>query len=495
VLELGDEPDAAVQLVGDPGAQVDDLLEGRDAVATVVDGVALAHRGQALCGPQRRREVLHEPVVGVGDAVDHLRGSPAGELGVVRDVRGGADRRLVAHHEDVVLGGDEVRFDVAGEPPAGSRRALTDLSPDGGRAAVDCRVRAVADALAGPGPLARTPSSAGPHRSRAAALPHGARLTARRAGHGREVTYRLRFDEEVPAGLRRVLDGELQSAAARLERDHAEDPVEAVHDARTHLKKARAALRLARPGMPGSAVREADRALRDRGRALAGVRDADVLVEVVDGLAERFVGRVPASTFDAVRTPLAAHAAERRAAGGIDVAAQADQLRSLAAEAADWPLGACDGRTLARGLRFTYSRGRDALERAERRPEPERLHEWRKRVKDLWYQEQLLSAAWPEVLKAQATQARALSRLLGDDHDLALLGELLAVDDGLAVAADAELLALVAARRAELTQRALTLGHLVYAEPPKAFGRRMQVYVRAAAAEAQAPAAMPPAQS
>jgi hypothetical protein len=46
VLELRDEADPAVQLAGELVAQVDDLLEGRDRVAAVVDRIALAQVGR-----------------------------------------------------------------------------------------------------------------------------------------------------------------------------------------------------------------------------------------------------------------------------------------------------------------------------------------------------------------------------------------------------------------------------------------------------------------
>ena len=44
-------------------------------------------------------------------------------------------------------------------------------------------------------------------------------------------------------------------------------------------------------------------------------------------------------------------------------------------------------------------------------------------MKDLWYQQQLLEESWPGVMKAQAKQAKKLSKLLGDDHDLTVLAE------------------------------------------------------------------------
>ena len=56
------------------------------------------------------------------------------------------------------------------------------------------------------------------------------------------------------------------------------------------------------------------------------------------------------------------------------------------------------------------------------------LHEWRKRAKDLRYQLQFLCKAWPGVIDAAVAEAHDLGDILGDDHDLALLRQLLCAD-------------------------------------------------------------------
>jgi CHAD domain-containing protein len=126
-----------------------------------------------------------------------------------------------------------------------------------------------------------------------------------------------------------------------------------------------------------------------------------------------------------------------------------------------------------RALTDTYRSGRRAFARAEDEPTTEHLHEWRKRVKDLWYQQRLLKRAWPGVMKALAAEAKSLSKLLGSDHDLAVLAAELPDDDVLRP--------LIADRRAELQDEAWTLGRRLYAESPKAFRKRLRRYVRAVA--------------
>ena len=270
------------------------------------------------------------------------------------------------------------------------------------------------------------------------------------------MSYTLTFDESVEASIERVRREQLEAAHDGL-RD--EISTESVHDARKRLKKTRALLRLARP----KGFKRRNRALRDAGRALSGARDADVLAETVEDLAERFSGQLPKATFERVRTPLAARAAATAPEGS------ADTLAPLLADT--WPLRDID---LTEALKSTYAQGRDAFKVADRKPTTENLHEWRKRVKDLWYQQALLEEVWPGLMKAQAKEAKKLSKQLGEDHDLAVLEALLRSDD--AIDGDA-LLPLIERRRAKLLKRMRKRGRRVYAERPKHFARRLRRYV------------------
>ncbi len=283
------------------------------------------------------------------------------------------------------------------------------------------------------------------------------------------MTYGLTFEETPAESVQRVRREQLEAAADELEHSHSEDPVAAVHEARKRIKKTRALLRLARPGMERKAFRRRNRALRDTGRGMSGARDADVLAETVDGLAERFAGQVPETFFTTIREPLAARAQDSREA--TDAHGHASALRGLAQD--EWPIDGLTEDALTASLERTYAAGRKAFARADAEPAAEHLHEWRKRVKDLWYQQRLLADSWPGVMKAQAKEAKKLSKLLGEDHDLAVLAE--HVDDP-------DLHELITRRRAELLTDARALGRRIYAERPKAFARRARRYVDLAAA-------------
>jgi CHAD domain-containing protein len=303
------------------------------------------------------------------------------------------------------------------------------------------------------------------------------------------MAYRLALDLDTPDALRACAREQLEDAVHELREGRADDPVKAVHEARKDLKKARALLRLARPGMPRKRYRHENSALRDAGRLLSGARDADVLAATAKDLGERYAGQLPEAMFEALHARLVAEAAAAHrhevddAVGGATGA-----LEAAVARIDDWPVDRCDGRTLVAGAARAYTRGLDALTVAEDTPSVARLHELRKRVKDLWYHGRLLEETWPRVVKAHSREAHELADLLGDDHDLAVLAERLerglAADDGTVVDDDA-VLELIARRRAELQEEAVRLARRLYAERPKAFARRVGAYVRLGAAEAR----------
>jgi CHAD domain-containing protein len=290
--------------------------------------------------------------------------------------------------------------------------------------------------------------------------------------------YRIQTNEQVQDGLRRCGREQLDRAIAALTVDVSDDPVEAVHDARKALKQERSLLRLAR-GTIGSSVRRSENAaLRHAAGRLSAARDAEVMLQALDELSERFAGQVPQTTFDAVRGRLEAErdpARERLLAPG-PVGAVADELRAVRSRIDDWPLRRGGWKALAPGLGRAYERGRRSFRKAKAKPGVEALHEWRKRTKDIWYHLRLLKALSPAIVGGLADEAHGLSDLLGDDHDLALLREKLRAGGG-DVPVDVDgLIELIDHRREQLQAEAMQVGERLYAERPRAFRRRMHRY-------------------
>lgn len=288
-------------------------------------------------------------------------------------------------------------------------------------------------------------------------------------------SFRLKRKEEVGEGLVRVVRGRAAKAIETLREEADEDPAGAIHSARKDIKKIRSVLRLARRELGEKTYRAENERYRDAGRALSGSRDAAVKVETLTALEERFGHKLPSASawnwkrvLERERREAAGDAADSAA---IDAAVEA--LEAGREAAAEWSLSG-SWKLFGPGLETGYKQGRKAMARVAADPDPELAHEWRKRSKDLWYDLRLIRRAWPELLEPSVDRIHALADLLGDHHDLTVLGEDLASRPR--IGSKAKMGALIEQRQTELLDEALDLGTRLYAEKPKAFGKRIHAY-------------------
>ncbi|HEX8616655.1 MAG TPA: CHAD domain-containing protein [Thermoanaerobaculia bacterium] len=268
--------------------------------------------------------------------------------------------------------------------------------------------------------------------------------------------YAFQQEEPIAAGVRRVADEQIVRARGQLT-DAKAAREKRVHDARKRFKETRALLRLVR-GPLGEQFAFENAWFRDAGRELAGVRDADAVLEALEKLA------LPRRLHNRLKKTLTA----RRVDVDLDqlIARTLEQLALAQARAALWPDMDDAFATLAAGLARTYREGRRARKHAH---SDEQLHEWRKHVKTHWYHAQLLRHVWPAMMKPYAAVLEELSRALGDHHDLHVLRA--SVPD-----APPELLDAIDTRQRELERQANEIGKRVYAERPRAFVARIETW-------------------
>jgi CHAD domain-containing protein len=305
-------------------------------------------------------------------------------------------------------------------------------------------------------------------------------------GSGRSRSYSLEHKESLGDGLRRIASGRAEHALEQL-RDEDGDRATAVHEARKDLKKIRTVLRLSREALGDELYRAENSRFRDAGRRLSAARDAQVRLDTLAKLRERLEDEsVVAGRLDRLRDRLSSErelAAEAEEAGAAEAVAEIEAGHE---EIGRWPLEGDDWGLIELGLERAYRRGRNRFRDAAGEPSVENLHEWRKRVKDLWYALRILAPAWPDVAEPLADEAHRLSDLLGDDHDFAVLAaaarerpEAFGDPADLDAALDA-----IGERRSELQNEAFVLGRRVYADKPGAFVRRLESWWRAWRAEA-----------
>ena len=337
-----------------------------------------------------------------------------------------------------------------------------------------------------------------------ARVERGRRADAKR--RTRERRFGLHAYEPLGEGLRRIALAQLDIAIESIGATSAHSAEGRVHEARKALKRVRALLRLLEDELGAHAYEQDSAIVREAGRRLAPARDAAVLLSTLDGLIDRHPKLGRRGGVRRLRAQLrreregAAALALARAGRGGDVL---DDLLALRARvAARTPLHASSPATLEPALARVYGNGRKRMRRAARaggRSNGRRLHEWRKRVKDLRYVAETLERADPDKRsgggrkRSARKRARAkaafvgrvarraddLGELLGEEHDLAVLAERVRRDardrrapSALGRGSRRALLKAIARRRRRLRKRALRDGGRLYARRPKRFVRR-----------------------
>jgi CHAD domain-containing protein len=299
--------------------------------------------------------------------------------------------------------------------------------------------------------------------------------------------YRIRRDEKAAEAVRRIVAGRLDDALEQLRERLDDDVAGAIHETRKDLKKARAVLRLVRTRLDDDVYRRDNARLRDAGQALAGSRDAEAKVGTVEALEERFGDELPAGM-----SSLKGHLESERDAPATANADPDAPIRGAARQASEkieavrksvesWSFEKSGWKLLEPGVERSYARGRNRFGDVRSEPSPENIHEWRKRVKDLWYDLRLLRSSWPKVMGEMADGAHELSDLLGDHHDLTVLAEDIRARDRLSEDGDelAAVMSVIEGRQEELLEAAVPIGERLYAEAPEDFTKRIRAYWRA----------------
>jgi CHAD domain-containing protein len=155
------------------------------------------------------------------------------------------------------------------------------------------------------------------------------------------------------------------------------------------------------------------------------------------------------------------------------------QLERVEAHLLKWPLEGLTWKQVCGAVGKIYKRGQRGLAKTINDPDPEHFHAWRKRVKDLWYQLRILQPLNRMVLTEMAHDAEVLGELLGRERDLAFLWARLEKECGDETLSDelAQLEKLIRKRGKRLRTNALELGRRFYAEPAKAFAKRISIFV------------------
>ena len=291
------------------------------------------------------------------------------------------------------------------------------------------------------------------------------------------MAFRLKLREPLPDGLKRVFSEQIDSAL-RCCHNPAKQRGVTVHEVRKHLKRLRAAMRLAIGVVGKNCHAKEDRCVRNIGRLVSDLRDAQVRLQTFNKLRNKAAKNSEKQLFPRTEELLVLERESFSAAFAGWQKEAIPQLESVKARLMVWPLDGLNWKRICNAVCKIYRRGQRALAKTIDDPEPEHFHAWRKRVKDVWYQLRILQPLNRTVLEEMAHDAEVLGELLGSEHDLDFLLARLEKERGDSAFAGelSQLQKLITKRCKRLRRDALELGRRFYAEPSKAFAKRISIF-------------------
>jgi CHAD domain-containing protein len=290
--------------------------------------------------------------------------------------------------------------------------------------------------------------------------------------------FKLKLREPLPDGLKRVFREQIDSALEMC-RHPARQRGVTVHEVRKHLKKLRAAMRLAIPEVGKNRHTREDRCVRKIGRLVSDLRDAQVRWQTLIQLRDEMTKGPKDIPFRRIEELLSLERESFSAAFDGWQKQAIPQLERVEARLSKWPLEDLTWKQVCGAVAKIYKRGQRGLAGTIDDPDSEKFHAWRKRVKDLWYELRILQPLNRVVLTEMAHDAKVLGELLGLEHDFHFLWARLEKECGDEALCDelAQVDKLIRKRGKRLRTNALELGRRFYAEPPKAFAKRIAIFV------------------
>jgi CHAD domain-containing protein len=291
------------------------------------------------------------------------------------------------------------------------------------------------------------------------------------------MAFKLKLREPLSEGLKRVFCEQVDSALHLCQHPGKQRGV-TVHEVRKHLKKLRAAMWLAIVAVGKNCHAEEDRCARKIGRLVADLRDAQVRLQTFVQLRDNAAKNSEQQSFPRTEELLVLELESFSAAFAGWQKQAIPRLENLKTRLMLWPLDGLNWKEICGAVCKIYRRGQRALATTIDHPDADNFHAWRKRVKDVWYQLRILQPLNRTVLEEMAHDAEVLGELLGREHDLNFLRARLEKESGDETLANelAQLQKLITKRCNRLRRDALELGRRFYAEPSKAFAKRISIF-------------------
>ncbi|MFH5883844.1 CHAD domain-containing protein [Halalkalibaculum sp. DA3122] len=282
--------------------------------------------------------------------------------------------------------------------------------------------------------------------------------------------YALATDESIDEGIKRIYTDRLQQIIPTIRPPH-QNLHEAIHDARRGFKFMRALIRLIKFSLEPEAYEQQNHMFRDMGRFVSELRDLHVFILLMQYVARESHSVRPQDIEEGLNIlqqqekELLEEARDQHRFE--DMADRLEEVQNAFTEQQGLP----DQQSLLfPGLKEIYKKGRENYFRADEEGTKEQFHEWRKQVKYFMNAFQVLAHFWPGKLDIKGKSLAQLSDYLGEEHDLALLDDLLVDQDFRRHLGNIKAMrSYVDQKRSFLQRSALNLGGFIYSKTEEEF--------------------------
>jgi len=292
--------------------------------------------------------------------------------------------------------------------------------------------------------------------------------------------FRLENNEILSFGLKRIVLELIDNSVFHCAKGNGSFN-EDVHVTRKNFKKIRTVLRLIKSSIEIDTFKRENLFYAESGRTLSDLRDSTVLIYTFDKLIKKSELIKSDYDFSVFRKFLV----EKNKNISASKHKKSEVINSLSTDLIlarsrvfDWAISGDSFKIIKKDLRRIYEQGQIQMYAVLNEAIKLNVHEWRKRVKDLWYSMRILSNIWPEIMNPLVNLLRKLSDTLGDTNDLYLLKEEIISNQNKFKDDQhtSELINFIDKRIVKLLKEALFIGRKIYSEESKYFAGRMQNY-------------------
>jgi len=275
----------------------------------------------------------------------------------------------------------------------------------------------------------------------------------------------LHTDESLGVGVVRVAEDLIDSIVGSGQHPKQEE-AEYVHHVRTTIKRLRALLRLIRPAVGELFFNRENARLRKAGRRLAVARETLKTLSMAGEPEKKAVAAALAGLESKTQPGTDIGEALREVKADLEQTKRS--LQRLQLVNGEWEV-------VEAGLQDVYRQSRKRMNAALQDGGDEAFHKWRIRVKNLFYELELLEPVWPKRMDKMTSQLAKLQDKIGLDHDIAVLKALLRKTPETFGGTEAveRIIRRLDGKSRKLRDAAEPLGEKVFAKKPRRFVRKL----------------------